>query len=210
MVPTAQLVRTERLAGALASHHAGVRRHPQPLGTRGEEIGLAAYHRAHAVALVRGDGQGDVEAVDEADAVREEVVGPVVEVDLRQRSGGCAAGSVALEAAAAVAGEAGEVVLGLGAVGAGPDPTRPGLGRGGEGAVGEGGEVEAATLEDGVAGVGLDAGPEGEGAVVDQSQKGCRGSGVGERAEDQECGEEEREGVVVRGNHCFLFVNDSV
>ncbi|PQQ04287.1 hypothetical protein Pyn_18879 [Prunus yedoensis var. nudiflora] len=79
----------------------------------------------------------------------------------------------------------------LGAVGASPDPTRPGLGRGGEGAVGEGGEVEAAALEDGVAGVGLDAGPEGEGAVVYQSQKGCRGSGVGERAEDQECGEEE-------------------
>lgn len=42
------------------------------------------------------------------------------------------------------------------------------LSRGGEGVMGESVKSEAAALEDGVAGVGLDGWPDGEGAVVNQ------------------------------------------
>ncbi|CAN6559618.1 unnamed protein product [Malus baccata var. baccata] len=169
---------------------------------RPSQVGLATDDGADAVALVGSDGEGDVEAVDEADAVGEEVGGAaVVEADLGKGGGGGAAGSVALEAAAAVSGEAGEVRSVLGAVGAGPDAPGPGLGGSGEGAVGEGVEEEAAPLEDGVAGVGLDGGPDGEGAVVDESEDGgLRVSGVNDGSEDEECGGgEEWKGVERNG-----------
>ncbi|RXH84542.1 hypothetical protein DVH24_032826 [Malus domestica] len=79
-------------------------------------------------------------------------------------------------------------------MGAGPDAAGPGLDGGGEGAMVEGFEEEAAALKDGVAGVGLDGGPDGEGAVVDDSQDGLwMLSGVGNGGEDQECGGEDQE-----------------
>lgn len=120
-------------------------------------------------AFVGGNRHRDVEPVDEADGVgREVAVGPaVVEGDLRQRGGRGPAEAVALEAGPAVAGGAGEAGAGVGAAGAGPDAAGPVAGGPGEGLVGEGLEAEAAALEDGVAGVGLDRGADCEGAVVD-------------------------------------------
>lgn len=170
VVPAAELVGAEGLAAALTGHHVA-RRRPllQSRGAGGDEVGLAADDWADAIALVGGDGEGDVEAVDEADEVGGAVVVVVVEAELDEGGGGGAAEAFALEAAGAVAGGAGEVAAGVvGAPGAGPDAAGPVLGGGGEGAVGEGGEGEAAALEDLVAGVGLDGGPNGEGAVVDE------------------------------------------
>lgn len=116
---------------------------------------------------MRGDSHGDVEAVDERDTVGGEVVVAVVEAELGQGGWSGPAESVAFQAVAAVASDAGEFAVGVGAAGSGPDPARPVLGRSGEGAVGEAMEIEAATFEDWVAGVGLDGRPDGEGAVVD-------------------------------------------
>lgn len=170
MVPTTKLVGTESLTPTLTTHHRTVAwRRPelQGSGAGGQEVSPASHDGAVALALVRGDRHGDVVAVDEADAVGGEVGVAVVEGELGEGGRGGAAGAGALEAATAVAGGAGEAVAGVGAVGAGPDPARPVLGRSGKGPVGEFFEGEAAALEDGVAGVGLDGGPDGEGAVVD-------------------------------------------
>lgn len=92
----------------------------------------------------------------------------VVKAELRQRSRGGSAQTVAFEPAAAVAGCAREAVVGVGAAGSGPDTSRPVLGRGGEGAMGEAVEREAAALEDGVTCVRLDGWPDRKGAVVNQ------------------------------------------
>ncbi|PSS14266.1 Osmotin-like protein [Actinidia chinensis var. chinensis] len=129
-------------------------------------------------------------AVDEADAVGGEVeVAAVVEAELGEGGWGGASGAGALDAAAAVAGGAGEAAVGVGAGGAGPDAAGPVLFGAGEGAVGELVEVEPAALEDGVAGVGLDGGPDGVGTVVDygyyEVRVGCMGAG-GEEEEERE------------------------
>ncbi|KAK1264516.1 hypothetical protein QJS04_geneDACA011233 [Acorus gramineus] len=204
LVPAAQLVRPERLAPALTPHDVPSTRgaHLKRSRARREQVRAAAHDGADPVPLVRGDCQGDVEAVDEADAVGGVVGAGVVEVELRESGGGGAAEAGALEAAAAVAGEAGEAVVGVGAAGAGPDSARPGLVRGGEGAVGEGVEGEAAVLEDGVARVGLDGGPDGVGAVVDEGEsEGVQGDGAG--GEDKEEGEEDSEEGL--DGHCFFW-----
>ncbi len=60
------------------------------------------------------------------------------------------------------------MVVGVGAAGSGPDPTRPVLVRGREGVVGESVESEAPALEDSLAGVGLNGWPNREGTVVNQ------------------------------------------
>lgn len=110
---------------------------------------------------------GEVEAIDEADGVGGEVGVAVVEAELGESGRGGTTAAIALDAATAVAGGAGEVVVGVGAASPGPDAARPVDGGGREGAVGEGVEGEAAPLEDGVAGVGLNGWIDGEGAVVD-------------------------------------------
>ena len=60
------------------------------------------------------------------------------------------------------------MVVGVGAAGSGPDPTRPVLVRGREGVVGESVESEATAIEDSLAGVGLNGWPNREGTVVNQ------------------------------------------
>jgi hypothetical protein len=94
VVPTAQLVRTERLAPTLARHDrpvTGRRPDLQPVGTRGEQVGATANNGAVALALVRGHSHGHVKAIDKADTVGGEVVLAVVEAELSQRGGGGAA-----------------------------------------------------------------------------------------------------------------------
>ncbi|KAI0519178.1 hypothetical protein KFK09_006620 [Dendrobium nobile] len=119
-------------------------------------------------AFVRGHGHGEVEAVDEADGVGNEVaVAAVVECELGEGSGGGAGEAGAFEAVAAVASGAGEMGACVGAASATPDAAGPVVSWGGEGAVGEGGEAEAAVFEDVVAGVGGDGWTDGEGTVVD-------------------------------------------
>lgn len=171
VVPATEFVRVKSLAPALASHHGSVTRgHTvlQHARTRGEKVVAATHDRAHAFALVRGEGHGDVKTVDEADAVGGVVVAAVVDLELGE-GGGCGApGAVALEAAAAVAAGAGEGGAGVGAAGAGPDAAGPVGVRDGDGLVGEGAEGEAAAGEDGMAGVWLDGGPHGVVAVVDE------------------------------------------
>lgn len=58
----------------------------------------------------------------------------------------------------------------MGAACTAPDTAGPVVGWGWEGAVRESVESKAAAFEDGVAGVGLDGGPDREGAVVDDSE----------------------------------------
>ena len=60
------------------------------------------------------------------------------------------------------------MVVGVGAAGSGPDPTRSVLVWGREGVVGESVESEATALEDSMAGVGLNGWPNREGTVVNQ------------------------------------------
>lgn len=171
VVPTAQLVRVEGLAPALARHDGAVGGGDAVLEhgrTRGEEVGAAAHDGAHASALVRSHRHGDVEAVHEAHAVGGEVAVAVVDLQLGQGGGGGAAGAVALEAAAAVARGAGEGGAGVGAGGAGPDAAGPVGVRDGDGEVGERVEGEAAAAQVGVAGVGLDGRPHCVVAVVDE------------------------------------------
>lgn len=128
----------------------------------------------------------------------------VVEVELSERSRGCAAETVALETVSAVSGDAGEFAVVVGAAGTTPDATGPVGGWCGEGAVGVGWESEATFFEDGVAGVGLNGWPDGEGTVVDDGEKetACV-SGEGGRDEKEEEGGGERK----RGSrsHCVLF-----
>lgn len=116
-----------------------------------------------------------------------------------QRGGELASETAALESAFAVAGGADELaaVVGGNATGAGPDVSGPVVGRGGEGAVGESWKVKAALVEDGVADVGLNGGPNGKVAVIDEGQEetvlaaavgggGARGKGKGgEEGEEQ-------------------------
>lgn len=82
LVPTTQLVGPKRLTRALTRDHPRVRPHLQLAGTRGEQVGFAAHDGADAFALVRSHRHGDVKPVDEADAVRPQVVGAVVEDEL--------------------------------------------------------------------------------------------------------------------------------
>lgn len=130
-VPTAQLVRPERRAPALAPDDTTpVRRAQlQRAGAVGEQVLPATDDGTAAFPFVRGDGHGDVEAVDEGDAVGGEVLaGPtVVEGELGESGGRGAAEAAALEAGAAVAGRAGEVGGGAGggATGAGPNAAGP-------------------------------------------------------------------------------------
>lgn len=163
----------------------------QTLGTRGEQIGSATDHRTNPFPLVRRHRHRQVEAVDQADTVGGEVVVAVVQCDLDQRRRSFASGAVAFDFAAAVAGGAGEAVVGVRAARSGPDPTRPVVVRSGEGAVGECVESETAALQDVVAGVGLDGRPDSERTVVDQGQYHCRVGSVADSAEDQKGGEKE-------------------
>ena len=64
--------------------------------------------------------------------------------------------------------------------------------------MGESVESEATALEDGVAGVGLDGWPDGEGAVVNQGYKETWVRGFGEGAQDKKCGSEKDKGT---GSH---------
>lgn len=169
MVPTAQLVRAQSLAPTLTRHHGSVTRGCTVLQrwrTRAEQIRATAHHRTHPFALVWGHRHGDVKTVHEAHAVRGEVVRAVVDAELGQSRRSHAAGAVALQPATAVAGRAVELVVGISASGSGPDPAGPVAVGYGYGDVGESVEDEAAASEDRVAGVGLDAGPDGEVAVV--------------------------------------------
>lgn len=173
MSPAAELVRLERLAPALARHHrtvSAVGPEVERRRTRVEEVRPAPHHRTYALPFVWGHRHGQVEAVDEAHGVGREVGVAVVEVQLDEGGRRGAAQAVALQAAAAVAGGAGEVAVGVRAAGSGPDSAGPVGGRRGERAVSEGVEGEAAALENGVAGVGLDCRPDGEGTVVDESE----------------------------------------
>lgn len=95
----------------------------------------------------------------------------VVEVELSERSRSCATETVALETVSAVSGDAREFAVVVGAAGSTPDTTGPVGGWWGERAVGVGWESEATFLEDGVAGVGLNGWPDGEGTVVDDGEK---------------------------------------
>jgi len=171
VVPAAELVGVKSLAPALARHDGSMHGGDTVLqnrGTRGKQVGAATDHWAHAFALVRGYGHGDVKAVHEAHAVGNVVAVAVVGFHLRQGGGSGATGAVALETAAAVAAGAGEGGAGVGAAGAGPDPARPvGIGDG-DGEVGEGVESEATAGEDWVAGVGLNGWPHGVVAVVNE------------------------------------------
>lgn len=168
VVPAAKLVLPEGVAGALAPYHPTVRRSQlQRVRARLQQIRLTSHHRALPFPLVGGHRHRNVESVDQAHGVRGKVGVAVVEAELGQCGGGGAAEAVALQAAAAVTGDAGEVAVGVGAVAAGPYTAGPvGVG-GGEGAVGEGVENEAAALQHRMAGVGQNGGPNGEGTVVD-------------------------------------------
>ncbi|GAB2274339.1 hypothetical protein Dimus_009103 [Dionaea muscipula] len=187
---------------------------PQRDRARLEEVGPAPHHGALTHPLVRRHRHGDVEPVDEADAIRGLVVGSVVEAELGQRGRRGAATAVALEAVAAVSGGAGETAVGVGAVGSGPYAAGPGGCGGAEGAVGECGEGETAAFQDRVAGVGLDAGPDCVWAVVDEGQdetSGGLGLRLGLRGEEGE--EEDRdqwewgsESEIRRGHGCCLRV----
>lgn len=138
VVPAAELIRTEGGAATLATHHRPVRRslHLQPVRARRQQIRTAAHNGALPLPLVRRHRHREVEAVNEADAIRGEVGVAVVEGELGKGGGGGAAESVALEAAAAVAGGAGEAAPGVCAARAGPEAAGPVGGGSGEGAVG--------------------------------------------------------------------------
>lgn len=93
----------------------------------------------------------------------------VVEAELDQGCRSCTTQPVALEAVAAVSGDAREQPVGVSTAGSTPEPAGPMLARCGEGVVGEAVECEPAFLENWVTGVGLDGGPDGVRAVVDES-----------------------------------------
>lgn len=72
IVHATERVRPECLTRTLARHDGAVPRrrpHLKLRRARGEEVGRAPNDGAHAITLVRGHRHGDVEAVDEADAV---------------------------------------------------------------------------------------------------------------------------------------------
>lgn len=131
----------------------------------------------------------------------------VVEVKLSERSGGCAAETVTFETVAAVSGDARELAVVVGAAGSAPYATGP-VGRWwGEGAVGVGWESEATFFKDGVASVGLNGWPDGEGTVVDDGEEetaGVCGSSGGDEEEEEEGGGQRKRGFTC---HCvFLFL----
>lgn len=170
MVPTTKLVRAKGLASAFTTHHRTVTRWRsvlQILRAGGEKISLAPHDGAKAFAFVRGHRHGDVKTVHKADFVgREVLVATVVEAELRQRDGGGTTEAVALYAVAAVSRGAVEMAVGMGAAGSSPDTTGPVGGGCREGTVGQGIEGEAASFEDGLAGVGLDSWVNRERAVI--------------------------------------------
>lgn len=125
-----------------------------------------------------------------------------MEAELGESSWSLAAGAVAFEFSAAVTGLAGEVFVVTDAAGTSPDTAGPVLVGGGEGAVREGGEEEAAAFGNGVAGVGLNGGPDGVRAVVDEGQDEAvaRICGFGERGEGEESEKQGERGK--EGRHC--------
>lgn len=138
MVPTAQLIRTQSLTPAFASHNRTMtswRAKLQPFGTCGEQICTTADDGAYTFAFMRCNRQGNVETVNKADAVRGEVILTVVDGELSQCSWGCTSSSVTLEFATTVAGDTGEPVVDGGASGSGPNTAGPVRGWGWEGLV---------------------------------------------------------------------------
>lgn len=128
-----------------------------------------------------------------------------------QRGGELASETAALESAFAVAGGADELAaVGVGnATGAGPDVSGPVVGRSGEGAVGESWKVKAALVEDGVADVGLNGGPNGKVAVIDEGQEEtvlATAVGGGGACGKGKCGEEGEEQIE---RHVVETVNDA-
>jgi hypothetical protein len=101
--------------------------------------------------------------------IKSNLVASVVKGDLSKRGGSCATEASALEATAAVSSG---TMQGRGTgprltASTSPDTARPGLGGSREGAVAERSQLEPAAFQHIVAGISLDCGPEGEGAVVD-------------------------------------------
>jgi len=130
----AVLVGVERGARALAPHRAAAaaarRLHRQLPRARRVDVGGAGHRPRAATSAVRHDLERHVEAVDVADV--EEVLaaaGAAAERELGQRAGHLAAGAVALEPPAAVAGRARQGARRRGTRGAavaGPDAAGPG------------------------------------------------------------------------------------
>lgn len=126
MVPTAKLVCFKSLTPTLTPNNVT----PgctvsQCYWTRGQQIRATPNHRTHTFPFVRRNRHGDVKTVYQTNAVRREVVRTVVDAELSQSRRRHAAGTLALDTAAAVAGGAVELVVGVTASGSGPDPTRP-------------------------------------------------------------------------------------
>lgn len=130
------------------------------------------------------------------------MVTTVVEIELSQRSWWCPAETVAFEAVSAVSGDAGEFAVVVGTAGSGPDATGPVCGWSVEGAVSVLWESETTFLQDGVASVGLNGWPDGEGTVVDDGEEETAGVyGGGEGDEEKEGGGERKRGF----SHCVAF-----
>ncbi|KAH0458245.1 hypothetical protein IEQ34_013560 [Dendrobium chrysotoxum] len=165
------LISLEHVASALASS-GGFQLRRALLGQV-----VRARYRATICGSGRGNGDGEIESVDER--VFDDGGG-----------GGWVGGAV--ESARAVTGEAGAFAGGIeGAVGASPDGAEGGAGGvGGKGPVLGRGEVEAAAVGDG-------AGPDGMGAVVGYE----KGGGLGEGEEEEE---EEGEGEEGWRSHCEI------
>ncbi|KAK3027894.1 hypothetical protein RJ639_040835 [Escallonia herrerae] len=164
----------KREARALARHHPPVVARPDLKPDRAHHVqvpdaaGVATL--AGAGALEGRDGDGEVVAVDQADVVE---VLLAAEGDFGEGRRRCATDAVAEEGAAAVARGAAAAAGGVeGAAVAPPDAAGPGS-REVEG-VGFGRcEHEAAASEDGLAGAGLNAGPDWVGALVVHCYRCC-------------------------------------
>lgn len=205
MVPTTQLVCMESLTPTLTSHHVStVSMELKMSRTRFQEVFTTANDRTYTMAFVRSHSHRNVEAVNERNAVRGEVmVTTVMKVELSERSWCGAAETVAFEAVSTVSGGAGEFSVVVVTTSTGPDATGPVSGWGEEGAVSEGWESEATFLEDGVTGVGLNGWPHGEGTVVDDGEEetaSVKGGGEGDEEEEEGCGERQR-----GFSHCVFF-----
>lgn len=116
----------------------------------------------------------------------------MVKVELSERSWCCTAETVAFEAVSAVSGEAGELAVVVGTPGSGPDATGPVCGWSEEGAVGIFLESESTFLKDGVACVGLNGWPNGEGTVVNNGEEETASVCGGGEGDEEEEGSGER------------------
>lgn len=133
VVPAAELVRAEGLAPALASNHHAVRAAQLQRGrARLEQVLPAPHHRAQPMPLMRCHCQRHVVSIHQAHGVGRLVVVAVVEDKLGKRGWTPPANAAALEAAAAVAGDARELAMVVCAASACPDAAGPMLSRGGE------------------------------------------------------------------------------